>query len=92
METSLLLYLRPDLVLPLSEAADGSAKKFRFEAMREGWAWAERQWTKITTSTGVGDPRKASREKGERFFKALTEKVAHLMEEIAKTKREDFYQ
>lgn len=92
METSLLLYLRPDLVLPLSEAADGSAKKFRFEAMREGWAWAERQWTKVTSSTGIGDPRKATREKGERFFKAVTEKISYLMEEIAKTTREDFYQ
>ena len=92
METSLLLYLRPDLVLPLTEAADGAAKKFKFEAMREGWAWAERQWTKVTSSTGIGDPRKATREKGERFFKAVTEKIAHLIEEIANTKREDFYQ
>jgi creatinine amidohydrolase len=91
METSLMLHLRPDLVLPLSEAADGSAKKFKFEAIREGWAWAERQWTKVTSSTGIGDPRKATKEKGERFFKAVTEKVAAFMEDVAKTKREDFY-
>lgn len=91
METSLMLNLRPDLVLPLSEAADGSAKKFKFEAIREGWAWAERQWTKVTSSTGIGDPRKATKEKGERFFKAVTEKVAAFMEDVAKTKREDFY-
>lgn len=39
METSLLLYLRPDLVQPLAEAADGRAKKFAFTAIREGWAW-----------------------------------------------------
>lgn len=91
METSLLMYLRPDLVLPLQEAADGSAKKFRFGAMREGWAWAERQWTKVTPSTGVGDPRQASREKGERFFKAVTRKIASFIEEVAHTKPEDFY-
>ena len=92
METSLLLFLRPDLVLPLNEAGDGSAKKFKFSAIREGWAWAERKWTRVTNDTGVGDPRKASREKGENFFKAVTEKVALFFEEVAKTKKEDFYQ
>jgi creatinine amidohydrolase len=92
METSLLLYLRPDLVLPISEASDGAAKRFRFTAIREGWAWAERKWTQVTTSTGVGDPRKASRKKGEQYFKAVTEKVAHFIIEVAKTKPEDFYE
>lgn len=91
METSLILYLRPDLVLPLSEAGDGSSKKFRFTAIREGWAWAERKWTQVTASTGVGDPRKATREKGEQYFKAVTEKVAQFCIEVAKTKSEDFY-
>lgn len=92
METSLLLFLRPDLVLPLTEAGDGAAKKFKFTAIREGWAWAERKWTRVTKDTGVGDPRKASREKGEKYFKAVTEKVALFFEEVAKTKKEDYYQ
>lgn len=91
METSLLLYLRPDLVLPLAEASDGAAKKFRFTAIREGWAWAERKWTKVTPSTGVGNPRKASREKGELYFKAVTKKVAQFLKEVAETKPGDFY-
>src|SRR3954466_11197446 len=60
METSLLLHLRPDLVLPLTEAGDGAAKKFSYTAIQQGWAWAERQWMKVTKDTGVGDPRKAS--------------------------------
>lgn len=91
METSLMLFLRPDLVLPLSEAGDGAAKKFKFTAIREGWAWAERKWTKVTNDTGVGNPRKATKEKGEKFFKAVTEKVALFFEEVAKTTKEDFY-
>ena len=92
METSLLLYLRPDLVLPLTEAGEGKAKKFRFAAIREGWAWAERKWTQVTKDTGVGDPRKATREKGEKYFKAVTGKVALFIEEVAKTSKEDFYE
>src|SRR3954466_7881395 len=63
METSVIMYLTPHLVRPLSEAGDGSAKKFRMSAIREGWAWAERKWLQVTNDTGVGDPRKASAEK-----------------------------
>ncbi len=91
METSLMMYLRPDLVLPLAEAADGSAKKFKFEAIREGWAWAERQWTKVTESTGIGDPRKATKEKGEKFFNAVCNKVAQFMLDVARTDKSDQY-
>jgi creatinine amidohydrolase len=92
METSLLMYLRPELVLPLAEAGDGAAKKFKFKAMQEGWAWAERKWMQVTKDTGVGDPRKASTEKGERFFKAVTQKVAEFFVDVAKTNSKEFYQ
>lgn len=92
METSLLLYLRPDLVLPLSEAGDGAAKKFKFQAIREGWAWAERKWMQVTKDTGVGDPRKATKEKGERYFKAVTQKVASFFEEVGQTGHSEFYE
>jgi len=91
METSLLLHLRPDLVLPLEEAGDGSAKRFRYSAIQQGWAWAERQWTKVTKDTGVGDPRKATASKGEKYFKAVTEKVAIFFEEVAKAKKGEHY-
>lgn len=92
METSVMMHLVPHLVLPLSEAGDGAAKKFRFTAIREGWAWAERKWMQVTKDTGVGDPRKASKEKGEKYFKAVGEKVALFFEEVAKAKPGEFYQ
>jgi creatinine amidohydrolase len=91
METSLLLHLRPDLVLPLSEAGDGASKKFNYAAIQQGWAWAERQWTKVTNDTGVGDPRKATAAKGEKFFKAVTEKVARFFVEVSQTKNKEHY-
>lgn len=92
METSVMMHLVPHLVLPLSEAGDGAAKKFRFTAIREGWAWAERKWMQVTKDTGVGDPRKASKEKGEKYFKAVAEKVALFFEEVANAKPGEFYQ
>jgi creatinine amidohydrolase len=91
METSLILFLRPDLVLPPSEAGDGASKKFKYAAIQQGWAWAERQWTKVTKDTGVGDPRKATAAKGEKFFKAVTEKVAQFFLEVSQTKNKEHY-
>ncbi len=86
METSLILYLKPGLVLPLTEAGDGAATKFKYKAIQQGWAWAERQWTKVTKDTGVGDPRKATAEKGEKYFNAVTSKVAEFISDVAATK------
>jgi creatinine amidohydrolase len=91
METSLIMYLRPDLVRPLTEAGDGKAKKFRFKGMQEGWAWAERKWMKVTADTGVGDPRQANAEKGEKYFKAVTQKVGEFFFEVATTSSDEFY-
>jgi creatinine amidohydrolase len=91
METSLILYLRPDLVLPLAEAGDGNAKKFKYTAFQQGWAWAERQWMKVTKDTGVGDPRKATAAKGEKYFKAVTQKVAQFFVDVANTKNGEHY-
>ena len=91
METSVMMHLTPHLVRPLTEAGDGASKKFKFTAMREGWAWAERKWMQVTKDTGVGDPRKASAEKGQKYFKAVSEKVATFFFEVAKADRNDLY-
>lgn len=91
METSLMLYLRPDLV-NLSQAGDGAAKKFKIAGIREGWAWAERKWMQVTKDTGVGDPRKATKEKGEKYFKAVTEKVSVFFEQVCKGSNDDLYE
>jgi len=91
METSVIMHLKPELVRPLSEAGDGAAKKFRVGAIREGWAWAERKWMQVTKDTGVGDPRKASAEKGAKYLKAVTEKVATFFAEVASADKNDLY-
>lgn len=91
METSVMMHLTPNLVRPLTEAGDGAAKKFRMTAIREGWAWAERKWLQVTKDTGVGDPRKASAEKGKLYFKAVTEKVATFFVEVSRADNNDLY-
>ncbi|MDZ7681259.1 MAG: creatininase family protein [Fodinibius sp.] len=92
METSMVMYLRPELVRPLNEAGDGSAKEYKIKALREDWAWAERQWSQVTKDTGVGNPREATPEKGEAYFEAVTEKVSTLFVELAEADLDDLYE
>ena len=92
METSLMQFLAPELVLPLSEAGEGKGKKFRIKALNEKWAWAERKWSKVTSDTGIGNPYKATPEKGERFFKEVVCKISNLMTELSDADINDMYQ
>lgn len=92
METSLLMHLRPELVLPLDEAGKGKAKKFRVDALNKNWAWAERKWSEVTEDTGVGNPKKASPEKGKAYFEAVTKKVSQLFVDLAEADIDDLYE
>lgn len=92
METSLMQYLSPDMVLPLNEAGQGKGKKFRIKALNEKWAWAERKWSKVTGDTGIGDPSKASPVKGEKYFKAVVGKIGDLMIELSKADINNMYE
>jgi creatinine amidohydrolase len=92
METSLLLYLAPELALPLTEAGEGKAKRIKIKGMREGWAWTERKWSQVTDDTGIGNPAKATKEKGEKYFNDVVEKVSQLMLDIANADVDDLYE
>ncbi|WP_371930981.1 creatininase family protein [Lewinella sp. JB7] len=91
METSLVMHLRPELVLPLDEAGPGDERKHRIHAFTEGWVSAERRWSQVTDDTGIGDPRKATREKGERYFRDVTAKFADLFVELTALDIDDMY-
>jgi creatinine amidohydrolase len=92
METSLMMHLRPDLVRSLDEAGPGTAREWKLDAIREGWAWAPRQWSRVTDDTGVGDPSKATEEKGAAFFEAVTQRLAAYLVELAECDPTDLYE
>ncbi|TVZ15172.1 creatininase family protein [Maribacter sp. MAR_2009_72] len=92
METSLMLYLRPDLVLSKEKWGKGASKQFRIMAFNEGWAWAERQWSKVSNDTGIGNPEFATKEKGERFFKDVCTKLDELFCSICDADITDLYE
>lgn len=91
METSVMLHVAPDLVRPLDEAGEGRARTFRIEALREDWAWAEREWPRVTDDTGVGNPVEASAEKGAAYLDRVTEAIADLLRDLAAADREALY-
>ncbi len=91
-ETSLMQFLAPGLVLPLSEAGDGRAKRFRIEALSQGWAWAEREWSAVTRDTGIGDPSASTPEKGEVFFRFICGKIGDFLCELSGADADNMYE
>ncbi len=91
-ETSAMLHLAPELCGPLSDAGPGRARPSKLRGVREGWAWAPRQWTKVTADTGIGNPSKATAEKGAAYVGAAVERIAGFLGELAAVKLDDLYE
>jgi creatinine amidohydrolase len=92
METSVMMALRPELLLPLSEAGAGKARKFRVAGLRDGWAWAPRQWSKVSDDTGTGNPARSTAAKGAKFLGAVTERIGGFLVELARSDLNNLYE
>ncbi|MEN6524056.1 MAG: creatininase family protein [Anaerolineaceae bacterium] len=75
METSLLLYLRPELV---GEIPHDFKPKRPFPAMNFGWATQD-----LFENGVIGDPRQSSSEHGEKLFQLLVDGATKKIREIA---------
>jgi len=92
IETSVMLALAPELVLPLTEAGPGTERRPKIRALRERWAWAPRPWTQVSDDTGIGDPRAATAEKGREYVDAVTAKISDFLVELAAADVNDLYE
>jgi creatinine amidohydrolase len=92
METSLMMHLAPELVLPLSEAGDGRSRSFKLPGLRDGLAWAPRNWVQVSRDTGVGNPKAASGEKGRMFLEELAVRIGGFLVELAGVDLDDLYE
>jgi creatinine amidohydrolase len=88
LETSVMLALMPELV-KVEDAMDGASKATRFDAVNKGWVSISRPWSLLTESTGVGDPRKATREKGERYLGVVVPRLAKFVAELSRANAGD---
>lgn len=92
LETSVMMALAPEWVLPLSCAGEGASIPFRIKAMREHKVWMPRRWIYATKDTGVGNPKEATAEKGSRFVAACAKELAAFLIDFSQyDKEEDLY-
>lgn len=91
LETSVMQHIQSDLVHPLSTAGAGVGRKFRIQALREGWAWAPRDWKQVTDDSGVGNPAQATAEKGAAYFTEVTDRISSFFVELAAADRDNLY-
>jgi len=92
LETAVMMHITPDLVLPLTDAGDAGAKTFKIKGLKEGWVSAQRKWTEVTKDTGVGNPKMATKEKGEIFLKIVIEKISEFFEELHQADLNNMYE
>ena len=92
LETSVMMEIAPELTLPVMEAGDGRARKFKIAGLRNGLAWAPRSWTQVTDDTGSGNPAEASREKGVKHLVAVTDSIANFLVDIAAADLDKLYE
>lgn len=81
LETSVMMYYHPELV-NLSEAGHGGDGGFNGTALSRGVAWVPRNWSRISTDTGIGDPALATAEKGARFAEVCAQDFAQVIADL----------
>lgn len=91
LETSVMQHVAPELVAPLEEAGPGAARAFRIGGLRDGVAWAPRDWARVTDDTGVGNPAAATPAKGARFVDAAADVLATFLVDLAAADPGDLY-
>ncbi|MEW6249556.1 MAG: creatininase family protein [Planctomycetota bacterium] len=88
METSVALALYPELV-ELEHAGDGAAPPFRFEALQRGWVRTSRDFARLNDHCAVGDPRRATAEKGRRYLDLACDRISRFLIELARAEVND---
>ncbi len=82
METSVMMHFHPELV-DISTAGDGKGKPFALSTLKNKIGWLPRNWNKVTQDTGIGYPKAATPQKGEKCALWATEQIATLLYEVS---------
>ncbi|MFI5379330.1 MAG: creatininase family protein [Tepidisphaerales bacterium] len=90
LETSLGMAFFPQL-LDKPVPGSGTGRPARLEAVRKGWISITRPWHLLTSDTGVGDPGKATAEKGRAIMQILEEQIGKFLVELAKAEMDAMF-
>lgn len=81
LETSVNLALIGNLV-HLENAGPGTVNISRFEAINKGWVSIARPWHLFTRDSTAGDPRKATKEKGDTYLELVVDRLTKYVVEL----------
>ena len=73
----------------MENAGDGAVLPSRFEAIQKGWISITRPFHLMSKDTGIGDPRKASAQKGHKLMAILEERLGEFLYELAMSPIDD---
>jgi creatinine amidohydrolase len=89
-ETNLMLHLTPGWV-DMDAASEGASTPLKLKTLgTTPGVWAPRDWQTLTRDTGVGDPRRATADKGAVILTRLTQALAPLLIELSQAQPGDF--
>lgn len=80
-ETSVMLHYHPELVA-MERAGDGKVNPCKIGAVDRKIGWMPRNWDEVSADTGIGNPRRSTPEKGERYVKRVVEQITKLLVEM----------
>jgi creatinine amidohydrolase len=83
METSLGLAFFPQF-MKMELAGSGEIVQSKLDGIRKGWIQVTRPWHLASKDTGMGDPSKATKEKGERLMQATSERLGAFLLELCR--------
>lgn len=89
-ETSVALALYPELV-ELSNAQRAMARPFRFQALEKGWVQTSRRFKNLNDHCAVGDPSRATAEKGNKYLAVTCQRIAEFLSELAQTPIDELF-
>lgn len=89
-ETSVALAIYPELV-ELSKAQFAPARPFRFEALNRGWVQTSRRFKNLNDHCAVGDPSRATAEKGKQYLALVCQRIATFISELARTPIDEMF-
>ena len=88
LETSVALHLYPQWV-EAEKAGNGASRRYRFEALNNGWVQTSRNFGKINNHCAVGNPAKATAEKGEKYLNLVCDRISRFLIELAESPVDD---
>lgn len=91
LETAMMLHYYPDLVKPKEMYGSGETKNFTIKALKNRQFWLPRNWSAVSSDTGIGNPQHATAEKGKKFADAVTESIAAFLSDFVNTQPQDLY-